>query len=110
MDKIEFTFYLYKDTIDDNTTQLGKFVLPVYLNLPCNVVYSENMFKSLNNEPKTLKRKLTVCYKLSDENTKVFMLKEVVKSIDKVYKPFKGKVPYYKTLDSKNNHHTFKIK
>ena len=99
MDKIEFTFYLYKEAIDDNTIQLGKFVLPVYLNLPRNAVYSENVFKTISNEPKALRRKLTICYKLSDEHTKVFTLKEVVKSIDKVYKPFKGELPYYETPD-----------
>ena len=100
MDKIEFTFYLYKEAIDDNTIQLGKFVLPVYLNLPRNAVYSENVFKTISNEPKALRRKLTICYKLSDEHTKVFTLKEVVKSIDKVYKPFKGELPYYETPDT----------
>ena len=100
MDKIEFIFYLYKEAIDDNTIQLGKFVLPVYLNLPRNAVYSENVFRTLSNEPKALRRKLTICYKLSDEHTKVFTLKEVVKSIDKVYKPFKGELPYYETPDT----------
>ena len=100
MDKIEFSFYLYKEAIDDNTIQLGKFVLPVYLNLPRNAVYSENVFKTISNEPKALRRKLTICYKLSDEHTKVFTLKEVVKSIDKVYKPFKGELLYYETPET----------